>query len=85
MISPTFHDTPLSNIYHVQPTSDTPKSRTFPPLPYSTDNLKFVNKPNFQCSDLTDTEYVPLCNLLVKHKNCYATQKKLCWKNCYSS
>ena len=53
-----------------------PKSRTFPTLPYSKDNLKFINKFNFQFSDLTDTEYVTLGNLLVKHKNCYATRKK---------
>ena len=26
-------------------------------------------------SDLTDTEYVTLCNLLEKHNNCYATHK----------
>ena len=26
-------------------------------------------------TDLTDTEYVTLCTLLVKHKNCYATHK----------
>ena len=73
MTSPTLHDTPHSNIYNVQPTSDTPKSRTFPTLPYSKDNLKFLNQFNFQFSDLTDTEYVTLCHLLVKHKPCYAT------------
>ena len=84
MTSPTFHDTPHSNIYNVQPTSDTSKSRTFPTLTYSKNNLKFINKFNFQLSDLTDTEYVTLCNLLGKHKNCYATQKKRCWQNCYS-
>ena len=66
---------PHSNIYNVQPTSDTPKSRTFPTLPYSKVNLKFINKFNFQFSDPTDTEYVTLCNLLVKHKYCYATHK----------
>ena len=70
MTSPTLHDTRHSNIYNVQPTSDTPKSRTFATLPYSKDNLKFINIFNFQFSDLTDTEYVTLCNLLVKHKNC---------------
>ena len=73
MTSPTLHDIPHSNIDHVQPTSDTPKSYTFPTLPYSTDNLKFLNKFNFQFSEVTDTEYVTLCNLLVKHKNFYAT------------
>ena len=73
--SPTLHDTPHSNIYNVHPTSDTLKSRTFPTLTYSKDNLKFINKFNFTLSDLTDTENVTLCNLLVKHKNCYATHK----------
>ena len=75
----TLHDTSKSNIYNVQPPSDTPKSRTVPTLPYSKDNFKFINKFNFQFCDLTDTEYVTLCNLLVKHKNCYGTQKR-CWK-----
>ena len=75
MTSPTLHDTPHSNIYNVQPTSDTSKSRTFPTLPYSKDNLKFISKFNFHFSDPTDTEYVTLCNLLVKHKKCYATHK----------
>ena len=73
--SPTLHDTLHSNIYNVQPTSDTPKSRTFRTLPYSKDNLKFINKFSFHFFDLTDTEYVTLCNLLVKHKNCYATHE----------
>ena len=75
MTSPTLHDTLHSNIYNVQPTSDTSTSRTFPTLPYSKDNLKFVNKFTLHFSDLTDTEYVTLCNLLVEHKNCYATHK----------
>ena len=73
MTSHTLHDTPLSNIYNVQPSSDTSKSHTFPTLPYSKDNHTFINNFNFQFSDLTDPEYVTLCNLLVKHKNCYAT------------
>ena len=62
---------PLS-IYNVQPTTHTSKPRVFP-LPYSTENLNFINKFNFQFSDLTDTEYVTLCNLLLKYKTCYAT------------
>ena len=55
-----------SSIYNVQPTSHTSNHRVFPSLPYSTENLKFINKFNFQFSDLTDTEYVTLCNLLLK-------------------
>ena len=73
----TLLDTPHSNIYNVQPTSDSPKSRTFPTLPDSKDNLKFINNFNFQFSDLTDNEYVTLCSSLVKHENCYATQKTM--------
>ena len=75
MTSPTSHDKPHSHLYNVQPTSDAPKSRTFPTLPYSKDNLKFINKFNFQFSDLTGTEDVTLCNLLVKHNNLYATHR----------
>ena len=75
MTTPTLHDIPHPNIYNVQPTSDTLKPRTFPTLSYSKDNLKIVSKYNFQFSDLTDTEFVTFCNLLVKHKHCYATQK----------
>ena len=66
--TPTLHDTPHPNLYIVQPTSDTPKSRNFPSLSYSKDNLRFINKFNFQFPDLTDTEYITLCNLLVKHE-----------------
>ena len=76
MTTLTFFDTPHSTIYNVQPTSDTTKSRTFPTLPYSEDNPQFINKPSSQFSDLTDTEHVTLCSLLVKHKKCYATHKK---------
>ena len=47
----------------------------FPSLPYSPENLKFIHKFNIQFSDLTDTEYVTLCNLLLKYKTCYATHK----------
>ena len=37
--------------------------------------FKFINKFNFQYSDLTDTEDVTMSNLLLKHKNCYAAHK----------
>ena len=47
MTTCTLHDIPHSNIYNVQPTSDTPKSRTFRTLPHSKDNLEFSNKFNF--------------------------------------
>ena len=64
-----------SPIYNVQPTSHTSKPRIFPALPYTSENLKFINKFNFQFSDLSDTEYVTLCKLLIKHKTSYATHK----------
>ena len=63
---------PISN---VQPTSHTSKPRLFPSLPYTTENLTFINKFNFQFFDLIDTEYNTLCNLILKYKTCYATHK----------
>ena len=32
-------------------------------------------KSNFEFSDLTDSEYVQLCNILVNNQNCYAKHK----------
>ena len=64
-----------SLLYNVQPTSHTSEKRIFPSLPYTSENLKFINKFNFQFSDLTDTEYITLCNMLLKYKTCYATHK----------
>ena len=64
-----------SPLYNVQPTSHTSEKRIFPSLPYTSENLKFINKYNFQFSDLTDTEYITLCNMLLKYKTCYATHK----------
>ena len=66
------HTSPL---YNVQPTSHTSEKRIFPSLPYTSDNLKFINKFNFHFADLTDTEYIALCNMLLKYKTCYATHK----------
>ena len=63
------------SLYNVQPTSHSSQQRVFPSLPYSPENLKFIHKFNFQFSDLTDTEHVTLCNLLLKYKTCYATHK----------
>ena len=37
----------LIQIYNVQHTTDTSNSRTFPTLPFSKDNLKFIGKVNF--------------------------------------
>ena len=44
--------------------------KDFPPLPYSTENQQFIKKFNFEYSDLTDTEYVNLCNILINNQNC---------------
>ena len=62
-------------LYNVQPTSHTSEKRIFPSLPYTSENLKFINKFKFQFSDLTDSEYITLCNMLLKYKTCYATHK----------
>ena len=64
-----------SPLYNVQPTSQTSEKRIFPSLPYTSENLKFNNKFNFQFSDLSDTEYITLCNMLLKYKTCYATHR----------
>ena len=34
-------------------------------LPYTAENLQFIKKFNFEYPDLTDTEYVNLCNILI--------------------
>ena len=65
----------ISPLYNVQPTSHTSETRIFPSLPYTSENLKFITKFNFQFSDLTDSEYITLCNMLLKYKTCYATHK----------
>ena len=70
-----------SPLYNVQPTSHTSEKRIFPSLPYISENLKINNKFNFQFSDLTDTEYITLCHLLLKYKTCYATHKNDVGKN----
>ena len=49
--------------------------KDFPPLPYSTENQQFIKKFNFEYSDLTDTEYVNLCNILINNQNCYSKHK----------
>ena len=58
-----------SPLYNVRPTSHTSEKRIFPSLPYTSENLKFIIKFNFQFSDLTDTEYITLCNIYssIKH------------------
>ena len=41
-------------------------------LPYTTENQQFIKKFNFEYSDLTDNEYVNLCNILMNNQHCYA-------------
>ena len=64
-----------TSLYNVQPTSHTSEKRILPSLPYTSENPKFINKFNFQFSDLTDTDYITLCNVLLKYKTCYPTHK----------
>ena len=66
-----------SPLYNVQPTSHTSEKRIFPSLPYTFENLKFINKFNFQFSDLTDTEYITLCNMLLKYKHVMQLKKTM--------
>ena len=44
----------------------------FPSLPYTTEKQQFIKKFNFEYSDLTNTEYVNLCNIIINNQNCYA-------------
>ena len=71
----TKSDTPpvTSSLYKVQPTSNTSKPGVFFSLSKTTGNPKFINKVKFQFPDLTDTEYITLCNLLLKYKTFNAT------------
>ena len=62
-----------SVIGNLQPSDKIRKD--FPPLPYSTENQQFIKKFNFEYSDLTDTEYVNLCNILINNQHCYAKHK----------
>ena len=50
-------------------------TRPLPTLPFSPDTQQFLNKFNFQYSDVTDEEYLQLCSILVKYRTCYATHK----------
>ena len=58
-----------SSIYNVQSTSHTSKPRTFPSIPYTTENPKFINKYNFQYSELSHTENVTLCNSIYIYRD----------------
>ena len=49
--------------------------KDFPFLPYTTENQQFMKKINFEYSDLTDNEYVNLCNILINNQHCYAKHR----------
>ena len=53
----------------------------FPSLPYTAENQQIIKKFNFEYSDLTDTEYVNLCNILINNQHCYAKHKNDVGKN----
>ena len=64
-----------SPIYNVQHILHTSKPKIYPSLPYTAESLKIINKISFQFSDLSDTGYFTLCNLLLEYKTWYATHK----------
>ena len=66
------------SLHNILSTSETYKQS----FPYATENLKCIEKLGLQFSDLRDTEYVTLCNLLVKNKHCYTTNKMMLAKLC---
>ena len=45
--------------------------KDFLSLPYTAENQQFIKKFNFEYSDLTDNEYVNLCNILINNQHCY--------------
>ena len=49
--------------------------KDFPPIPYTAENQQFIKKFNFEYSDLTETEYVNLCNIIINTQHCYAKHK----------
>ena len=49
--------------------------KNFPSLPYTAENQQFIKKFNFEFSDLIDTEYVNLCNILVNNQKSYDKHK----------
>ena len=54
-----------SSLYNVQPTSHTSEKRIFLSLPYTSENLKFINKFNFQ--QIQNTLLFAICYSNIKH------------------
>ena len=44
-------------------------------LPYTAENQQFIEKFNFEYSDLTDNEYVNLCKILINNQHCHAKHR----------
>ena len=49
--------------------------KDFPSLPYTAEIQQFTKKFNFEHSDLTDTEYVNLCNIPINNRNFHAKHR----------
>ena len=49
--------------------------KDFPSLPHTAENQQFLKMFNFEYSDLTDTEYVNIGNILINNQNCYAKHR----------
>ena len=64
---------PNVEIHNLQPSQIL--TRPLPSLPYSSDTQQFLKKFKFQNSYVTDDEYLKLCSILVKYRNCYAAYK----------
>ena len=47
----------------------------FASLLYTAKSQQIIKKFNFEFSDLTDTENVNLCNILINNQNCYAKHR----------
>ena len=65
---------PIPSITGNHRTSDNNR-KDFLSLPYIIENQQFVKMFKFEYSDLTDSEYVNLCNILINKQNCYAKHR----------
>ena len=54
--------------------------KDFPLLPDTGENQQFIKNFNFEFSDLTDIEYVNLCNILFNNQHCYAKHRNIVGK-----
>ena len=60
------------------------KSRKdFPSLPYTAENHQYIKKFNSEYSDLTDNEYVNLCNIPINNQHIYTRHRKDVGKDFY--